>query len=129
MQFKKFNYALLLKSILIWVAVSIVAMVIFAVVMYFLESGYNYSPLFATVSIAVGCFFTALFLGSKLGKKGMLIGLSVGGITFIIVTLVSLLVNSGAVGVYTLLRLIILLLASLIGGIIGVNRKDSQKYI
>jgi len=126
---KRISLSLIIKTVIIGVLVSLAAVLVFATIMYFLEGGYEYSPLFATVSIAIGCFFASLFLGNKLGKSGILIGLGVGGITFITVTLITLLVNSGAVSIHILLRFIILLLSSLIGAIIGVNRKAEQKYI
>lgn len=126
---KKIDYILLLKAFIIWLISSAVTIFLFAAAMYFLESGYKYSPIFATVCLAVGCFVAALYLGNKIGKNGILIGLVVGGTVFVLATLVTLLVNSGALGVHTLLRLIIFLLASMIGAIIGVNCKDNRKYI
>ena len=129
MENKKIDYKLLLKTFIIFVIFSAVSVFLFAAALYFLEGGYEYSPLFATISIAIGCFAASLYLGGKIGKNGILIGFSVGGLVFIIATLVTLLVNSGAVSLHILLRLFILMLASLIGAIIGVNRKDSQKYI
>lgn len=126
---KKIDYIMLLKALLIWVLSSAVSIFVFATVMYFLEGGYRYSPLFATVALAVGCFMSSLYLGNKIGKNGILIGLSLGGTVFVLSTLITLLVNSGALSVHTLLRLIIFLLASMIGAIIGVNRKDNRKYI
>ncbi len=126
---KKIDYILILKAFVIWLLLSAVSIFLFATIMYFLEGGYRYSPLFATICLAIGCFAAALYLGNKIGKNGILIGLAVGGVVFIVATLVTLLVNSGALSVHTLLRLIIFLLASMIGAIIGVNRKDSQKYI
>ncbi|MBR4116903.1 MAG: TIGR04086 family membrane protein [Clostridia bacterium] len=126
---KKIDFILLLKAVIIWVIVSAAAIFAFAAVMYFLEGGYEYSPLFATVAVALGGFAAAFYLGNALGKNGILIGLSVGGISFIIITLVTLLINSGAVSMHILLRLIIMLLTSLIGAIIGVNRKAERKYI
>ena len=129
MEIKKIDYILILKVILIFIIFSAVSVFLFAAVLYFLESGYEFSPLFATISIAIGCFASAFYLGSKIGKNGILIGISVAGIVFIIATLVTLLVNSGAVSIHILLRFVILMLASLIGAIIGVNRKDNQKYI
>ncbi len=129
MENKKLDYFLLLKSVILFAVFSIAAVFIFALALYFLEGGYEYSPLLATISLAIGCFATAFYLGFKLGKNGILIGLAVGGTVFIIASLITLFVNSGAVSVHILLRLVILLLSSLIGAIIGVNRKDNQKYI
>ena len=126
---KKFDLALLIKASLVFLISSVVAVFLFAVGMYFLEGGFEYSPLFATISVAVGCLLASLFLGIKEQKNGILIGLAVGGAVFVILTMVTLLVNKGAVNIHILLRLVILMLSSMIGAIIGVNRNTQQKYI
>ena len=129
MLFKDMEYKTLIKALILFLISGALCLLIFAAVMFYLESAFSYSPLFATLAIAVGCFFASFYLGKKTGKKGFLIGLGVGAVVFTIVTLVSLFVNSGSVTVHTLLRLVILLLSSMIGGIIGVNRKANQSYI
>lgn len=126
---KKIDLALLIKASLVFLISSAVAVFLFAVGMYFLEGGFEYSPLFATISVAVGCLLASLFLGIKIQKNGILIGLAVSGAVFVILTLVTLLVNKGAVNIHILLRLVILMLSSMIGAIIGVNRNTQQKYI
>jgi putative membrane protein (TIGR04086 family) len=126
---KKIDLALIIKASLVFLISSVVAVFLFAVVMYFLEGGFEYSPLFATISVAVGCLLASLFLGLKIQKNGILIGLAVSGAVFVILTLVTLLVNKGAVNIHILLRLVILMLSSMIGAIIGVNRNTQQKYI
>ncbi|MBE6787359.1 MAG: TIGR04086 family membrane protein [Ruminococcaceae bacterium] len=129
MDFKKFDYIMSLKALFIWGISSAACVFIFAAVMYFLESGYEYSPLFATVSLGVGCFFASWFLGRKIGKKGIVIGLLVGSAVFIVATLITLIVNSGGLSIHSLLRFIIFLLSSMIGAIIGVNQNGNKKYI
>ncbi len=125
---KKFDYFQIIKTALILIAVSLIGILIFATVMYFIEGGYEYSPLFATISVALGCLVAALSLARSIGKNGFLIGAALGGITFIILTLIALVVNSSGIGINTLFRLIIIMLSSIIGGVIGVNKK-SEKYI
>ncbi len=125
---KNIDYFKIIKTAIIIIAVSFIGILVFATAMYFLEGGYEYSPLFATISVAMGCLVASLTLARKIGKKGFLIGTAVGGVTFLILTLVALLVNSSAIGVNTLFRLIIIMLSSIIGGIIGVNKKP-EKYI
>ena len=122
------NYLIIIKTALILIAVSLCMILIFATAMYFLEGGYEFSPLFATLSVAVGCMVSSLIQARKIGEKGFLIGSIVGGITFALITLVALIVNSSAIGINTLFRFIIIMLASIIGGVIGVNKKP-EKYI
>ncbi len=129
MLFKNIEYKALIKALFLFLISSALCVLIFAVAMFYLETGFKFSPLFATLAIAVGCLTASFYLGKKIGKKGFLIGLGVGAFVFAVVTLISLIVNSGSVTVHTLLRLVILLLSSMIGGIIGVNRKVNQSYI
>lgn len=129
MLFKNIEYKTVLKALILFLISGALCVLVFAVAMFYLETGFKFSPLFATLSIAVGCFFTSFYLGKKIGKKGFLIGLGVGALVFAVATLISLIVNSGSVTIHTLLRFVILLLSSMIGGIIGVNRKVNQSYI
>lgn len=126
---KKNNWSLYFKAFLIEIIITAVFILGFALVMYFTESAFNYAPIFATVSIAIGAFATAYYSAKRIGNKGFLTGLMIGGITFIVITLISLIIDDGAVTINTLFHLIIILLASLIGGVWGVNKDSNKKYI
>ncbi|MEE1073868.1 MAG: TIGR04086 family membrane protein [Acutalibacteraceae bacterium] len=125
----KIKYITLIKTILIFTLVFFTAVFLFAVVLYLLEGGYELSPLFATLSIAMGCFAASLYLGNYKGEKGILVGGAVALVIFIITSVISLLVNDGSFSIHLLLRFVIILLASLIGAIIGVNKKINKKFI
>lgn len=126
---KKIDYIFLLKVLLIQSAVTVAAMFLFSVVLYLLEGGYQFSPLFATISLGLGCLLASFYAAKKIGKNGLLVGAVVGGITFIIITLIGLMASKDIFTVNTLFRLIILMLFSFIGGVLGVNSKQNQKYI
>ncbi len=126
---KKIDYIFLVKSLFILVFTTVAVMFVFAAVMYFLEGGYELSPIFATVSLAIGAFVTSFFASKKIGQKGFIIGLIIGGICFFAVTLVGLMSSKDIFTLNTLFRLIILMLSSLIGGVMGVNNKGNHKYI
>lgn len=123
------KYSVFIKGFIIEALITAVGVLTFAVVMYFLEAGYEYSAVFATVSLAIGCFFGAFFAAKKLGQKGLLNGAIVGIITFATILVISLIVDKGAVTVNTLFHLIIFMLSSVIGGIVGVNKAHNKKYI
>ena len=124
-----FNYGLILKTALLNIITTAAFIFIFAVVMYLAQTGYEYATVFATVSLAAGGFVSAFYFAKKIAKKGFLVGLLVGGAEFIIVTFISLFADKGGITVNTLFHLIIILLSSLIGGIVGVNKAGKQKYI
>lgn len=126
---EKGNLGIYIKGILLETAVVALTVTLFALVMFFLESGYGYASVFATVSVASGCFVTALYCAEKIGSRGYLTGAAVGGITFAVITLISMLINTGGLTLNTLFRFIIIMLSAAVGGIIGVNRKQNRKYI
>ncbi len=125
----KIGFMTLIKTAIIFIVSFIVAAFIFAVGLYFLEGGYELSPLLATLSLAIGGFASSLFLGNYKGEKGILLGGAVALVIFIVTALITLLVNRGAVSIHLLLRFVIILLSSLIGAIIGVNKKANKKFI
>ncbi len=126
---KKIDYIFLLKVLIIEALTTVAVMFAFALVLYFLEGGFQFSPLFATISLGLGCFLSSLYAAGKIGQKGLLIGAIIGGVTFIIVTLVGLMGSKEIFTLNTLFRFIILMLLSFIGGVLGVNSKQNQKYI
>lgn len=119
---------LVLKSSLLQIVSSLILISIFSLIMYFLELDKSLSVIFATLSIAISSFLTSLFASKEIGNKGYFTGFIVGIITFILITLVSFIVDKGAVSLNTLFHFIIILLSSMIGGILGVNKKP-KKYI
>ncbi|MBQ3546982.1 MAG: TIGR04086 family membrane protein [Clostridia bacterium] len=126
---KKIDYIFLLKVLIIEVLTTVAAMFLFATILYFLEGGYQYSPLFATISLGIGTMAASLYAAKKVGQRGMLVGSIIGGVTFILITLLSLMASKDIFTVNTLFKLIIVMLLSLIGGVLGVNSKQNQKYI
>ena len=123
------KYSVFIKAFIIEAIITAVGVLVFAVIMYFLDAGYEYSAVFATVSLAIGCFLGSFYAAKKFGQKGLLNGAIVGIITFAIILVVSLIVDKGAVTVNTLFHLIIFMLSSVIGGVLGVNKAQNKKYI
>ncbi len=119
---------LFLKTAIIFVLFTAVSMLICSAVMYFLELDKSLSPVLSNICLAVGTLVSSFFTSRKVGNRGYLIGLIIGGIIFIAVTLISLIVDDSAVSSNTLFHFIIIMLSALIGGISGVNKKP-QKYI
>ena len=112
---------------IIGLVVSLVAMLIFATVLLLFDIDRAYATPFATVSVGVGSFFASKIASCKIGDKGYLTGLIVGMITFVLITAVSLILGNG-LSLNTLFHFVIIMLASVSGGILGVNKKQ-KKFI
>ena len=91
------------------IALTTVFIFIFSAFMYFLNLSNELSPVLATISVAFSVLIAAYHTARMIGKNGYLIG--------------SFVVDNGEISTNTLFHLIIILLASLIGGISGVNKK------
>lgn len=120
---------LYLTGALIGVVVTLVFMCISAAAILFFELDRGYSVPLATVSISLGSFLAAYFVSFKSEQKGYLIGTLIGVISFAVVTAISLIVSKSGLTINTLFRFIIIVLASAIGGILGVNKGKNKKYI
>lgn len=122
------NLALWVKTALIEIIVTAMFIFVFSAVMYFLNLKNELSPVLATIAISLGTLIAAFTAAKKIGNKGYLIGLTIGVITFLLIFLISLVVDSGGITINTLFHFVIITLSSLIGGISGVNKKG-KKYI
>lgn len=118
----------ILIGVLIQIAVTLLSISVFAVLINLANVDYKYSPVLGSVAMALGAFAGAFYLSHKKGSKGYLIGSALGGITFVIVTLIGLIINDGGLTINTLFHLIIIMLAAITGGVIGVNKKG-KRYI
>jgi len=120
---------MIIKSVLTGVIATTVFVFAFAAVMYFAGLDKIYSVIFATVSVAFGCFAAAYNAARENKSKGFLIGTVVGLVVFFVITLISLIADKGAVGINTLFHFIIFMISAIVGGVMGVNKADSKKYI
>ncbi len=118
-----------LKGFLIGIPISAVCLCLAAVGMMYLSADRAFAAPLATLCLAIGSFFTSYFTAYKRGEKGWAVGLLTGGIYFVIITFIGLLARESGVTLNSVFHLVIILLSGLIGGIVGVNRKDRKKYI
>ena len=118
----------LIISVLIQTAVTFILVAVFALIINLADLDYKYAPVFGSVAVGLGSLAGAMHHSAKKKSKGYLIGLAFGGATFSIVTLIGLILNGGGLTSNTLFHFVIIMLSSLSGGIIGVN-KGRKKYI
>ena len=77
--------------------------------------------------VIIGLTFMSIFIGStismrKIKKNGLLNGALIGGIYVLLLYFISSIIDTGfAMNLYTILMIVIGMIAGVIGGIIGVN--------
>lgn len=117
-----------LSGAILGVLICLAAMIVFSAILLFLNIDRAYATPFATISVAVGCFIAARHTAKKIGDKGYLVGLIIGAVVFAVITALSLILGNG-LSLNTLFHFIIMMLSSLVGGIMGVNKNKHKKYI
>ncbi len=83
----------------------------------------------SSLSLGVGCFFGSRYTAKKLQEKGYLCGMINGGILFIINMIISIIINGFSFSALSVIRLIIILLTAIIGGITGINSGSSARLV
>lgn len=118
------------KYFIIGIIISFLATALMILVMsfliYFTDMNADVISTLSAVCLAVGSFTGAIFTAKKKKSQGLLNGLIISFISFIIILLVSLILGGKAFSVISLLHGVIVLLSGGIGGILGVNSKQKQ---
>lgn len=117
-----------IKGIVLGVLVNISLLLIFAAVILLADIDRAFAQPLSSIALGVGGFVAAIYTAKKIGGKGYLVGLIIGLLSFVVVTLIGLIINKNGLTKASVFRFIISFLSSVIGGIIGVNKK-TQKYI
>lgn len=81
----------------------------------------------ALLSAAAGCFVGAFLCGAMAKSRGLLFGAIVGGLVFVMISIVGVFCSESPFGTEMAIKLIILLAAGCAGGYLGANRKRKRK--
>ncbi len=118
-----------IKSAIIGVVATLIFMLIFSAALLFLNLDRAYATPFATISLAIGSLVASYYAAKEIGDRGYLIGIIVGGVVFLIITILSIIIGRSGLTANTAFHFVIILLASVVGGILGVNKDKNKKYI
>lgn len=110
-------------------AAVIVSMLICAFILTLSDFNETVAEPMSNICLCIGAFIGGLFAALLHKSKGMIIGICVGFIMFLIITVVSLIVSGGGITLNTPLRLVIMSILGAVGGIVGVNRSAKRKMI
>ncbi len=123
------NFLKYIIGLTIGVAATLISMFAFSALILVLNLDRQFAAPLATLSVAVGCFLSAYYTAKKRGDRGYLVGLIIGAVSFVLITIISFIIGGSHLSYNTLFHFIICILASAIGGILGVNKGKNKKYI
>ena len=110
------------------VVATLISMLAFAALLLVFSIDLAFSAPFATISLAVGSFIAIRYTAKKIGDKGYLIGIIIGAVIFVLITALSL-VFGNRLSLNTFFHFVIIMLSSIVGGIMGVNKDKHKKFI
>ena len=79
-----------------------------------------------TIITALSTLVSSYLIGKKREKTGLVLGLSVGGLVFLILFLISAIFGDKVLSMQTLVKLVSMLAAGGFGGLFGVTRKANE---
>ena len=129
----KYNYVEKLViyslSVLIGCLVVILSMFLGASVCLAIDLSDNYSTLAAGICLGVGALCSGFLSGKKIKSGGIVNGVSCGLIMYLLVFVFSLFISDNGFSAVSLSHALIALIASAIGGVLGVNVSLKRKII
>lgn len=110
--------------------ISLVLIFVLAIVVYFSNiTERTVSSVIFAVSV-VSVFFGAFILAKNITSRGLLNGLVLAGVYFAVIFLISLLVNGTVTpSVNNFLRLLSILAAGSLGGVLGINTNKERAMV
>ena len=125
------THLVFLKRLAISCLVGGVALFLAIFVMGLILSGGNipqaYAPPLATMAAGFGAFVSGFVMAKLCGSKGVVTGAAAGAALLLLVGCIALIVSGTVFTNSTLLRGVVMVLASVIGGMFGVNFKLKRK--
>ena len=120
----------ILKGTFLSLFISLVLVCILAIIVYFSNiSDRTVSGIIFAVS-CLSVFLGALILAKNITSRGLLNGLALSGVYFVILLLVSLLVNGGiSMSMSNFLRLFAILASGCLGGVLGINTNKERAMV
>ena len=88
-------------------------MLIFSAVLLCFNIDRKFAAPFATISVAIGSYISSRITAKKIGDKGYMIGLIIGSVIFVVITVLSIIVGN-SLSLNTLFHFIIIMLEILL---------------
>ena len=130
---KKKEMPMLLRPIIIGCTagaiVTFLMLLLFALVLTLQDLPTVTMTIMSTLAVGFGALVAGICSARIYGKNGLITGAFSGLILFLLVLFISFFMSDSGFSVYSLIKLIIMLVCSSIGGVIGINFKHKRKFI
>lgn len=127
-----FNSKLLIKPLIFGFIFSLITTLVFIIIFAITATNINLTDntllILSLTSMNLGCFIGGLTSGKISKEKGFIIGAINGFIVFLLITIISLILNKNSITIITLIKLITFTLSSMIGGVVGVNITNKRHF-
>lgn len=112
-----------LKSFLFIIGSIFILNIIISILYYFNIIGSNIINYLKLLIVAISMLIGGMYIGKKAEKKGWLEGIKIGIVSILLLFIISYLGFDKAINIKTVIYYFIILSSSMLGSMIGINRK------
>ncbi len=116
----------LVISVILSIAVTFVMIIISSIILLKININDTVLNVLNLISFSIGSFAGGFTISKFFKEKGLIYGLINGFALFVVSFVISIAINFSAPSLFSLVKLIVILLSSLIGGITGVNTRKKR---
>ena len=117
------DFKKILKGVLLSLVISILLAALLAIVVFFADISDRTVSTLVMLSSAVSVFSGAVILAKNIESRGLLNGFVLAAIYFLVLISISFLTGGISLDSSAALRLVAILAAGMLGGILGINSK------
>ncbi len=121
------NFSVFLVGLGIGLLAAMLNMGIIALLMTFVDLNETIITATAIVPLLTGSFMSSMYVGLKLKKGGLMIGVIVGFVILLLIQTLSFFVKGFNLNLVVFVKILLTLISSLAGGIYSVNRAAKRQ--
>ena len=112
-----------ISSLVVGVGATLLCLILFSIIMTKVDTPDGVTSVMSSIALCVGSYFSGFIISKKRRKNGLLTGILCGIVIFCLTFIISILFIKTALSMGVFSKLIMILICSSIGGVVGVNAK------
>ena len=121
------NLAVYLIGLTLGLTITLLCMFIFAFFTTIFDVNESIITTMGIASLAVGSFFSSFYVGKKFKKGGLIIGVINGIVCLFVIEMLSVILKAFSFDLLLVIKIFLILIASLAGGIYAVNKVAKRR--